>query len=71
MGEYLPTSRRLRVAISHHLPLDEIRSVAMQAGLRRMRSHALELVQQGTIRFNRLAATIPLEQLAPHAVSAS
>jgi type IV pilus assembly protein PilB len=70
MGEYLPTSRDLRVAISHHLPLDEIRSVAMRAGLRRMRSHALQLVQQGTIRFNRLAAAIPLEHLAPDAIPA-
>jgi type IV pilus assembly protein PilB len=71
LGEYLPTSRQLRVAISHHLPLDEIRSVALQAGLRRMRSHALQLVQQGTIGFNRLAAILPLEQLAPDAVLGS
>jgi hypothetical protein len=36
-----------------------------------MRSHALQLVQQGTIGFNRLAAILPLEQLAPDAVLGS
>ncbi|MCP4005024.1 MAG: Flp pilus assembly complex ATPase component [bacterium] len=65
VAEYLPTSRDLRVAISHHLPLDEIRTAATKAGLQPMRDHALELVSQGLIRFNDLPHSIPLEQLAP------
>jgi type IV pilus assembly protein PilB len=64
VGEYLPSTRDLRIAISHQLPLDEIRAVATRAGLQQMRNHALELATHGVIRFNTLPDSMPLEQLA-------
>ncbi len=63
VGEYLPSTRELRLAISHHAPLDELRERAIAAGLRSMRSEALDLVQQGTIALEELPRLFTVELL--------
>jgi type IV pilus assembly protein PilB len=65
LGEFLPSTRALRVGISHHPPLDELRTIAARAGLVRLREHALELVREGTVAFDELPAIATLEWLAP------
>lgn len=63
VGEFLPTSRDLRIAIAHHLALDELRATASGAGLCSMRDHALELVREGTIDFRELRSLFSQEML--------
>jgi type IV pilus assembly protein PilB len=64
VAEYLPATAALRSGIAHRLPLDELRSVAREAGLRPLREEALDLVQRGLIGFGELRDMIPPDHLA-------
>jgi len=63
--EYLRASAALRAAITRQLPLDELRRIALGAGLVTMRESALHHVAAGTIAFAELPRMLPAEQLAP------
>jgi type IV pilus assembly protein PilB len=65
IGEFLPSTRALRVGIAHHPPLDELRSIAARNGLRRLRDHALALVREGVVAFEELPRIATPEWLAP------
>jgi type IV pilus assembly protein PilB len=67
VGEFLPSSRALRVGIAHHPPLDELRSIAQRNGLQRLRDHALALVRDGIVALEELPRIAALEWLAPAA----
>jgi type IV pilus assembly protein PilB len=69
--EYLSGSARVRRAIARRLSLDELREAALAAGLIPMRTHALELVQQGVISLEELPQMLTPEQLAPEPATAS
>jgi len=64
IGELLPTSRDLRLAISHHVALDDLRSAATAAGLVPLRASALSLVASGTIALEELPEIFSQELLA-------
>ncbi len=63
--EYLPSSPALRRGISHQLPLDELRALAVAEGLSVLREHALELVRQGVISLDELPFLMSPERLRP------
>jgi type IV pilus assembly protein PilB len=63
--EFLPASPAFRAAVSRRCSVDELREVALDAGLLPMREHALELVRDGTIAFEELRSLLPPERLAP------
>ncbi len=64
LGEFMPSSRDLRLAISRHAPLDELRSIERRAGLLSVRESALVAVQAGTIAFEELPSLFSQELLA-------
>jgi type IV pilus assembly protein PilB len=64
LGEFLPSSRALRLAISHHVALDELRATAQAAGLAPLRASALAAVQAGTIALEELPELFSQELLA-------
>lgn len=63
--EYLPAEIELRRAISRHLPVDELRALAVRLGLIPLRDHALELARSGIIALEELPMILSPEQLAP------
>lgn len=63
--EFLPASPAFRASVSRRCSVDELRLVALDAGLLPMREHALELVRDGTIAFQELRALLPPERLGP------
>ncbi|MBX3471908.1 MAG: type II/IV secretion system protein [Planctomycetes bacterium] len=63
--EYLPASPAFRGAVSRRCSVDELRAVAVDAGLLPMREHALDLIRAGTIAFEELRMLLPPERLAP------
>jgi type IV pilus assembly protein PilB len=65
LGEFLPSSRALRLGIAHHAPLDELRSIAAHSGLEPLREHALALVREGVVAFEELPRIATREWLAP------
>ncbi|MEW5853009.1 MAG: GspE/PulE family protein [Myxococcota bacterium] len=65
--EVLLAGPDVRRAISRQLPLDDLRSAALNAGLVPMREHALSLVQQGIIALEELPTMLPAERLRPGA----
>jgi type IV pilus assembly protein PilB len=63
--EFLPASAELRQAIARGATVDDLRGVALAAGLRPLRDHALALVEQGMIPLGELRAMLPPDRLAP------
>ncbi|MBK6494265.1 MAG: type II/IV secretion system protein [Gemmatimonadetes bacterium] len=63
--EYLPASPALRQAIARGATVDELRGVALEAGLLPLRDHALMLVDEGLIPLGELRTMLPPERLAP------
>ncbi|MCO5168087.1 MAG: GspE/PulE family protein [Planctomycetes bacterium] len=63
--EFLPASPAFRGAVSRRCSVDELRGVALDAGLLPMREHALDLIAAGTIAFEELRMLLPPERLAP------
>ncbi|MBK7594529.1 MAG: Flp pilus assembly complex ATPase component TadA [Gemmatimonadetes bacterium] len=63
--EYLPASPALRQAIARGATVDELRAVALEAGLLPLRDHALMLVDEGLIPLGELRTMLPPERLAP------
>ena len=61
--ELLPASAAVRRGIAHRLPVDELRAVALAAGLVPMRDEALELVRRGVIPLEELPALMPPDRL--------
>ena len=58
----------MRHGISRRLPVDELRQLALAAGLLTMRSVALEMVEEGSIALEELPLLLPPERLrADHA----
>jgi len=68
-AEILLAGPELRLAISHRVPVDELRQVALKAGLVPMREHALSMVQAGIIPFTDLRSMLSLERLAGDVLS--
>ena len=64
LGEHLPSSRELRLAISRHAALDELRATARATGLASLRDAAIEAVQAGTIALEELPLLLSQELLA-------
>jgi len=64
LGEYMPSSRELRLAIAHHAALDELRETARATGLSPLRENALAAVQAGTIALEELPLLLSQELLA-------
>jgi type IV pilus assembly protein PilB len=64
VAEFLSANAELRTGIAHRLPLDELRSLAVKAGLRPLREEALAMVQDGLIAFTELRDMIPPDHLA-------
>jgi type II secretory ATPase GspE/PulE/Tfp pilus assembly ATPase PilB-like protein len=65
VAEFLPATSRLRRSIARRLPVDDLRAVARQGGLRPLRDEALALVQEGVIAFGELRDMMPPEFLTP------
>jgi type IV pilus assembly protein PilB len=63
VAEFLPVGSKVRLAISRELPLDELRDVARQSGLRPLRDEALMMVESGLIGFAELRDMIPPDAL--------
>jgi type IV pilus assembly protein PilB len=61
--EYLPASAAVRRGIAHRLPVDELRAIALEAGLVPMRDEALELIARGVIALEELPWLLPPERL--------
>jgi type IV pilus assembly protein PilB len=61
--EYLRVSGPVRAAITRALPLDELRSLALAAGMMTMRESALRQVAAGVIGFAELPRILPAERL--------
>jgi len=62
--EHLTATHALRHAITRRAPLDELREVALSAGLVPMREHALALVREGVIALEELPEALTPELLA-------
>jgi type IV pilus assembly protein PilB len=65
--EFLTTGPDVRRAIAHGLAVDELRDVALRAGLLTMRTSALEHVYNGVIAFEELRRILTPERLRPEA----
>jgi len=65
--EFLRSSPEVRRAISRNMSVDELRDIALDAGLVTMRQTALELVQSGAIPLSELPWILPAERMAPEA----
>lgn len=63
--EFLPAGPVVRGAISQRVSVDELRDIALDAGLLPMREHALQLVAEKVIAFDELRTLLPPERLAP------
>ncbi len=63
--EFLRTDKAVRSAITHRLPVDEVRATALGAGMITMRDSALWLVQKGVIPLAELPRVLPAERMAP------
>ena len=64
LGEHLPSSRELRLSISRHAALDELRATARATGLASLRDGAIEAVRAGTIALEELPLLLSQELLA-------
>ncbi len=62
--EYLRANAALRTGIAHRLAMDELREVAIGAGLVPMRESALDLVRAGVIPLSELPSLLPAERMA-------
>ena len=69
--EYLRSGPTIRKSISRSVPVDELRDLALDAGLITMRTTALELVQSGSIPVTELPWVLPAERMAPEKPTAS
>lgn len=65
--EYLQIDTELRNAIARHIPVGELRKLALDCGLVTMRDSALDHVIQGNIPLSELPRILPAERMAPEA----
>lgn len=63
--ESLPVGPKLRRAISRELPLDDLRAVAVEEGITRLRKHGIDLVREGTIPLEELPRILSVEGMKP------
>jgi type IV pilus assembly protein PilB len=63
--EYLRVREDMRKAISRRLPVDELRDIAVDAGLHTMRESAIWLVNRGIVPLEELPRVLPAERMAP------
>ena len=63
--ELMRTSEPVRLAVAHRQAVDELRAVALGAGLVTMRSSALHLVAEGVIPLGELPWILSVERMAP------
>lgn len=61
--EYMHATPRMRAAISRHVPVDEMRSMALAEGLVSARHSALAHVAAGTIALEELRGVLPAERM--------
>jgi type IV pilus assembly protein PilB len=66
--EHLAVGTALRRAIVRRPPVDELRTVALDAGLVSLREEALAAVAAGSIALDELRTLLPPERLAPQPV---
>jgi type IV pilus assembly protein PilB len=62
--EFLRLGSEIRKSISHRVPVDELRDIALDAGSITMRQSALELVHAGTIPLSEVPWLLPAERMA-------
>lgn len=62
--EFLRLGPAIRKAISRHVPVDELRDTALDAGAVTMRQSALDLVQAGIIPLSEVPWILPAERMA-------
>ncbi|MBX3250499.1 MAG: Flp pilus assembly complex ATPase component TadA [Myxococcales bacterium] len=62
--EYLPTGPAIRGGIAHRMPIDELRDLARQSGLRSLRRVAVDLVTRGIIPMSELRGMLSAEHMA-------
>ena len=67
VAEYLQLNTELRNAIARHIPVGELRKLALDCGLVTMRDSALDHVIQGNIPLSELPRILPAERMAPEA----
>ncbi len=63
--EFLRANARIRKAIARRPAVDELRDLALDAGLSTMRDNFLELVNRGLVAFSEIPMILPPERLAP------
>ncbi len=61
--EFLPVHAEMRRAICRTLPVDDLRKIALSAGLITMRDSALQLVRDGIIPLSELPRILPAERM--------
>ncbi|MFU8803154.1 MAG: protein-L-isoaspartate(D-aspartate) O-methyltransferase, partial [Bradymonadaceae bacterium] len=59
--ELLPISDALRRALSTDTPVEELRQIALNAGIVTMAQYAVRLVREGTIPVEELTAYLPVK----------
>lgn len=62
--EFLRLGPAIRKAIARHMPVDELRDIALDAGAVTMRQSALELVQTGIVPLSEVPWILPAERMA-------
>lgn len=63
--EYMQVNDEIRGAISQRLPVDRLRSIALDSGLTTMRDSALSHVIEGVIPLTELPLILPSDRMAP------
>jgi type IV pilus assembly protein PilB len=63
--EFLTADAHVRAAISRHPPLEELRALALDAGLLTMRDNTLDHVRRGVIALTEVPTLLAAERMAP------
>jgi type IV pilus assembly protein PilB len=63
--EFLRADKSVRAGVTRRLPVDELRQIALDAGMITMRDSALWLVNEGMVPLAELPRVLPAERMAP------
>ncbi len=63
--EFLRANEDVRRGIARQLTVDELRHLALEAGLKPIRNHLIELVLKGITPLSEVPRTLSIEQMAP------
>lgn len=64
--EFLRAGEDVRQGIARQLTVDELRHLALDAGLKPIRNHVIELVLEGITPLSEVPRTLSIEQMAPY-----